>query len=194
MRAFVDLSDLVLVVLDRTLVGHLPLILIEVGREGPNLLSLHRVINQPVIVFQVQFVSQLDVPAAIDQLNDDHLRRVDYVKHDRLVPNRCVTNPLVRLGDRVVLGDLHQVGTLSQVLCVDDVHFKLGVVANVGVRIHVLVFVSLGLLELHHHFVLLARVVDHFTHDFLLPLDKLLAGVDVRFDEFISRQIKQENL
>ena len=65
-------------------------------------------------------------------------------------------------------------------------HLKLSIVANVCLRIDVLVFVALGLLQLDYDLVLLARVVDHLAHHFLLPFDQLLASVDVRFDEFIS--------
>ena len=69
-------------------------------------------------------------------------------------------------------------------------HLKLCVFANVCERVHLIVFVPLGFLQLDHYLILLACVVNHFTHHLLFPLNQLLAGVNVRFNELISEQIK----
>ena len=72
-------------------------------------------------------------------------------------------------------------------------HFKLSIVANIGLWVYKLMFVSFGVLQFDHDLVLLARMVDHFTHHFLLPLNQLLARIDVRFDEFFPNSTNRNS-
>lgn len=122
-------------------------------------------------------MSELDVTGTVDQFDFDHARRVRYVKHYRLVPDRLPTRTLIGLSNRIVLGHFNQIAAFSQVLSVDNMHFKLSIVANIGLWVDKLMFVSLCILQLDHDFVLLASMVYHLAHHLFLPLDQLLACV-----------------
>ena len=82
--------------------------------------------------------------------------------------------------------DFDQVVAFVEVLCINDMNFKLGVASNVGQGIYELVLILLSFFQSHDDFFLLASVVNHLAHDFLFPLDQLLARVDVRLDELLS--------
>ena len=146
-----DLSYLILIVLDCPLVRHifaaiLLLLIFKVACESPDLLTLDRVIYQAIIKLKTQLMSELNVTSTVNQFDFNHARWVCDVKHYRLVPDRWPAGTLIGLSDRIVLGNFNQVAAFAQVLSIDNMHFELGIVANIRLRIDKLMLVSLCIL------------------------------------------------
>lgn len=191
MRLLADLLIVLLVSLNVLLVAHFSS-LVKIDWISPDFFTLQSEVRQSWVLTKVQFVSQLYIAIRVDQFNLDLFLWVCDIEDNSFVPNGLGTSAYIRFSHWVVLGDFHQVVSLTEVLCVNDMHLKLRIATDFSHWVDVLVFIPLSLFKSHQHFILLACVVDHFSHDFLLSFDESLTRVDIWSDELLPTiQFKQ---
>lgn len=158
------------------------LILVEQS-VAPDLLALITVVpNLGRVKVQLGFQHYLLLLVA--QLHDNILVWVLDVEHNRFIPNRLGSDAHICFRIRVVLVDLNMVGRFFEVLGVYDVDLKFGVAADAHIS-HEMNLSRFSLLKLKFNFFFLPSVVDYISHDFLLPLQQFITGINVLQDELV---------
>jgi hypothetical protein len=114
----------------------------------------------------------------VAQLHDYILVWVLDIEDNGFIPNWLGADAHISFRVRVVLVDLNMVGRLFKVLSVYNVDLEFGVAADAHIS-HKMNLGLFSLLKLEFNFFLLSSVVDYITHDFVLPLQKFIAGLNI---------------
>jgi len=155
----------------------------------PDFLALITVVSNLGRV-EVQLGFQHNLLLLVAQLNDNILVRVLDIEHDCFIPNGLGSDAHICFGIRVVLVDLDMVGTFFEILGVYDVDFKLGVTADAHIS-HEMNLSQFSLLKLLFNFFFLPSMINYILHDFFLPLQQFIAGVNVLQDELVPMSRKK---